>query len=113
MKKTVTITGKDIQISDGYHTFDELYNHRIELYLTVCRLVCTEKYVWKSKKHHDGNSYRGWFVLGIHKKKGEQITYHLPMDRWDDADFAETLNRAPEFDGHTPKQVIKRLSYLL
>ena len=67
--------------------------------------------VWRSKNHSDGEPAFGgtWFVLGINKEKGKQITYHLPMSKWDETDFAETLEKAPEFDGHTSQDVLERL----
>jgi hypothetical protein len=109
---------------DGYHTFDELYDHRITLFITVCRWFGVMAYegcirgtdcqaqAWRSKAHHDGSVWDGWFILGIGKKKGEQITYHLPLSRWDETEFAETLEKAPEWDGHTPDDVLKRLKQL-
>lgn len=105
-------TGK---ISDGYHTFDELYEHRAVLYLALARFCaeeCVNVPVWRAKSHSDGMTYAGWFVLGIWKNLGGQITYHLPLAKWDDADFAETLDRAPEWDGHTPTDVLERLKRL-
>lgn len=106
-------------VSDGYHTFDELYDHRIELYITLCRLLAS-KYklqsdgqgVWRSKKHDDGSSFEGWFVLGILTVPGQMMTYHLPMSRWNDTDFAATLEQAPPFDGHTSADVLIRLKTL-
>ena len=97
---------------DGYHTFDELYNHRITLYLAVCRMLADKMFVWRSKIHSDGTKWDDWFVLGIKEKDGEQITYHLPMGNWDECDFAETLEKAPEFDGHTSDDVLERIREL-
>jgi hypothetical protein len=34
------------KISDGYHTFEELYDHRHVLFLTLC-LLHHEKAAWK------------------------------------------------------------------
>lgn len=110
---------------DGFHTFDELYGHRIALYITLCRYFLTTlvgthslidsklvKNVWRSKLHSDGSAFEGWFVLGIYYEKENQITYHLPMSKWDECDFAETLEKAPDFDGHTSDDVILRLQNL-
>ena len=102
------------ELSDGYHTFNELYEHRATLYIALCEQLCLfvesfPKEVWRSKKHSDGTSYPGWFILGINKEKGKQITYHLPLSKWKETCFAETLDVAPKFDGHTPKQVLRRL----
>lgn len=33
-------TPKDAgEVSDGYHTFNELYDHRIKLFITLCRVI--------------------------------------------------------------------------
>lgn len=117
--------GEHLEVSDGYHTMDELYDHRITLFIALCKLY--ENYVepskwetanpplnkvWRSKLHADGTSYDGWFILGIGKEKGKQITYHLPLSRWVEANFAETLEKAPEWDGHKPNDVLQRLKSL-
>ena len=118
-------SGKNLIISDGYHTFDELYDHRLTLFITLCqflvnynKLIDEGKYVaykripWRSKLHADGSEYKGWFVMGINKEPGMQVTYHLPLERWKDTDFVETLDKAPEFDGHSHKDVLERLKIL-
>lgn len=112
--------GENLEVSDGYHTFDELYEHRIMLFIALCKHIDEvliiedpKKYlVWRSKLDSDGSSFDGWFVLGIGKEKGNQITYHLPLSKWDLTDFAETLEKAPEWDGHTSKDVLERLRTL-
>lgn len=119
---------EDMQVSDGYHTMDELYEHRIALWIALCRQIRRDQNetgtrefstptsgaieVWRSKLHDDGTAFDGWFVLGIGKKKGEIMTYHLPNSRWDKVSFAETLERAPEWDGHTAADVLERLKTL-
>ena len=111
------------EVSDGYHTFNELYEHRITLFIALCKninevlkLEKPEKYsVWKSKRHSDGELCFGdgsWFVMGIGIEKGKQITYHLPISNWEKTTFADELDKAPEFDGHTPKDVLERIKKL-
>lgn len=105
---------------DGYHTFDELYKHRITLFIALCRhmhdlyaLENPKKYkIWKSVRHSDGSSWDGWFIMGIGTEAGNQITYHLPMVEWANTDFVEQLENAPEFDGHTSDDVLVRLKHL-
>lgn len=108
---------------DGFHTFDELYEHRMTLWIALCkkqeRIILDHGVrrtvdVWRSKKHSDGELAFGgtWFVLGIGKEKGKQVTYHLPIARWDETDFAETLEKAPEWDGHTSDDVLERIKNL-
>lgn len=108
----------DENTSDGYHTFKELYDHRITLFIALARFKRNEwvearnSNVWRSKLHSDGTTFDGWFILGIGKDKGEQITYHLPLNRWEETEFAETLDKAPEWDGHTSSDVLERLKKL-
>lgn len=108
-----------MEASDGYHTFTELYDHRIILFLALCRYFIQGKAsydsrnVWISKLHHDGSNYDNWFIMGIGKKAGNQISYHLPEKYWDEASKnAEILDRAPEWDGHSPNDVLERLKNL-
>lgn len=112
--KIVAVFGTDhMEANDGYHSFSELYRHRITLYIALCRFLSgtetDEPMVWRSKLHSDGSEFLGWFVLGINKEKGKQITYHLPVERWEETDFAETLEKAPDWDGHTSADVLERL----
>lgn len=112
---------------DGFHTFDELYNHRITLYIALCKMASRwqtdgdnteiiKKYpVWRSWRHSDGELCFGTgtqFVLGIGKMKSKQITYHIPSYRWDEASFAETLDKAPEWDSHSSDDVLERIKHL-
>lgn len=101
-------------VSDGHHTFGELYEHRIVNYIALCKqLSCLTTSVWMSLFHSDESSFDGYFVLGINKEKGTQITYHLPLTYWDEClKFAEELDKAPEFDGHTSADVLTRISSL-
>jgi hypothetical protein len=105
-------------ISDGYHSFDELYDHRITLYISMLRQRTmllpdsVNSEIWKSKVHSDGSVWDGWFILGIFKEPGKQITYHLPISRWNETDFAEPLDKAPDWDGHSSADVLNRLKQL-
>ena len=122
-------------ISDGYHTFGELYEHRITNFIALCRMIDATypnvmlvsqiepdtikrvdigNPIWRSLKHSDGELAFGgtWFVLGINKEAGKQITYHLPIDKWDDCSFANDLEIAPEWDSHMSSDVLERLAKL-
>lgn len=110
----VIVKGEMRSPSDGYHTFDELYEQRHALFIALCHVLndadCPPyPRPWRSKFHSDGTAFNGWFVLGIGKNKGSQMTFHLPMSYWDETDDTETLEKAPEFDGHTSQDVIQRL----
>ena len=95
------------KISDGYHTFEELYDHRTKLFIALCRLLPSD-IVWKAKKHYDGSMYAGMFIMGVNTQDG-QATYHLEDKYWNDVEFVKELPKAPEFDGHTPSVAISRL----
>jgi len=102
-------------ISDGYHTFGELYDHRIALFIALCdaifshaRFYPMDIIPWKSIRHSDNTEWEGWFIAGIGREEGKQITYHLPIEKWEYLG-AIALDKAPKWDGHTPKDVIERL----
>lgn len=107
---------EEMNVSDGYHTFDELYDHRITLWITLCKYLKEKGApIYRSKKHSDGNLCFGTdtqFILGLDEEKGKQISYHIPIERWDETEFAETLEKAPEWDGHTSSDVLERLKKL-
>lgn len=93
-------------VSDGYHTFDELYHHRCTLFATLLNLIAAsnpDQDVWKSRKNRDGSEWEGWFVAGI----GKEITYHLPDPYWGIMEVKEIP--AGKWDGHDSKDVLKRL----
>lgn len=98
------------KICDGYHTFEELYEHRIELWIALIKRDCVSG--WRSKKHSDGSRWKGWFIAGLGGEWGRQITYHLPMKYWNRLRNTITYEKAPPYDGHTPKDVIMRLQKL-
>lgn len=95
--------------SDGYHTFDELYDHRAKLFSVIVKTFADR--AWKSRLHHDGSMYDGMFIVGIDTPDG-QATYHYDIDPyWLMFDCRE-LPRAPKWDGHTPAQAIERIAGL-
>ena len=103
-------------INDGAHSFNELYRHRMVLFIGLCKQLKKFTYtdIWMSRMQSDGTAVQeGWFILGIDKKPGRQITYHLPMSDWDECKkIAKELAKAPEYDGHTTADVLTRLAAL-
>lgn len=97
------------KISDGDHTFDDLYEHRE----TLCALICSfvPQICFKAVKHYDGSSYEGYFIMGFMTPDG-LATYHYHMDNWNDFPSVPEFPCAPDFDGHTPKDVLQRLHVL-
>lgn len=94
------------QVSDGYHTFDDLYAHRCRLFVTLMRLQ-TYRAFW-SHRHSDGSTYEGWILAGIMTQAG-WVTYHLPESEIANLTMVRELERAPEWDGHTSDDVLERL----
>ncbi|MCM1531857.1 MAG: hypothetical protein NC114_06255 [Ruminococcus flavefaciens] len=95
-------------VSDGYHTFDELYHHRALLFATICNMH--PELAWKSKQHDDPEfpMFDGMFICGIKTPQG-QATYHYDLDPYWDMFHVQELERAPKYDGHTPDDAINRI----
>ena len=104
------------QISDGYHTFNELYEHRYVLWiclLNTLNSINLDSYlkIFKTQKHHDGTQWDGWFLSCLIFNE-QQISYHLPMKYWDKIE-GEAFEQSPyQFDGHSSDDVLERLKNL-
>lgn len=103
------------QISDGYHTFDKLYEFRAIYNAALFNEWAKQgKYdVHKSWRHHDGGLCfgGGWFVVAAMLPTG-QITNHYPAKDWYLFNVPEAEKAIFEFDGHTPADVLYRLESL-
>ena len=115
MSELITPSGKIAidcepgQVSDGYHTFDELYEHRCLLFAA---LSCWVHGFFKTRKNDKGEEWPGWFIAGLNTPWG-QITYHLPDRYWDLVDADYELERNDQYDGHTSQDVAERLRKML
>ena len=96
-------------VSDGYHTFNELYHHRAILFSVICNN--NKEIAWKSRSHHDGSMYSNMFIVGINTPQG-QSTYHFDVNPYWKLFEVPELEFAPEWDGHTPDQAIERVKTL-
>lgn len=96
-------------LSDGYHTFNELYHHRAILFSVICNSMPDK--AWKSKLHDTGDMYEGMFIVGIETPEG-QATYHYDIEPYWDLFKVKELEKAPKYDGHTPQEAIDRISKL-
>lgn len=94
--------------SDGFHTFDELYYHRAVLFSII--VSAYPQLCWKSRKHSDGTMFDNMFIVGINTPEGP-ATYHYNNDLWD-LFKCKVVQKAPEWDGHTPSQAIQRIASL-
>ena len=75
------------EVSDGFHTFDELYHHR----------------------HADGELCfgGGWFIVMANLPTG-QVSNHYRAEEWNLFNVPERW-KADEWDGHTPVEAANRL----
>jgi len=94
------------EMTDGYHTFNELYHHRAILFAVICNQN-SEK-AWKSKMHADGTMFDGMFIVGIETKEG-QATYHYAIEPYWDLYKVKEIDMAPEWDGHSSDDVLERI----
>lgn len=109
LQSTLTPTPITGDTSDGYHTFNELYHHRAILFSVICNE--RPEVAWKSKRHHDGTMYDGMFIVGIDTPEG-QATYHYDIDPYWNLFRVKELELAPEWDGHTSGEAIRRIGTL-
>ncbi|MFC9432709.1 hypothetical protein [Nocardia sp. NPDC057030] len=101
------------EMSDGYHTFNELYHHRM-LYNALLFNEWARQGLYdvhKARCHSDGSRAAGWFVVVAQLPTG-QISNHYPDRDWDRFAIPERP-RAAEWDRHTPRQAAERLAALL
>lgn len=101
MEKTFKIVGNDI--SDGYHTFEELYDHRCLLFLNLC-LKDLGNCFWKP-------DFEGWFCLYWESPQG-QISYHLPNKLLPLVEKDIRRDDNHQWDGHKGCDVLSRLRSL-
>lgn len=96
------------ELSDTYHSFDDLYKHRTIL---SALLFLNFPYSWKSKIHEDGTMYNGMFVTGFPTPTG-MVSYHYDLEYWDLFKIPE-IPHAPHFDGYTDNDVLIRLTNII
>jgi hypothetical protein len=95
-------------VSDGFHTFGELYDHRRALMAALTK--SHPAISWRSWQHHpdDKPMFEGYFVVGMHLPTG-QISYHYKASHWNDFEGVTELSWAPKYDGYTPASTVERL----
>lgn len=103
------------ELSDGYHTFKELYEFR-KVYNAALFNEWAEqnKYdVHKSLCHYDGELCfgGGWFIVVAVLPTG-QISNHYEVKDWGLFQVPEVDRAKYEFDGHTGQDVLERLKAL-
>lgn len=105
------------KISDGYHTFEELYEFRkvynAALFNEWAKFQIPSYDVHKSWKHNDGEPCfgGGWFIVVAVLPTG-QISNHYEAKDWDLFKVPEVEKAKYAFDGHTSNDVLTRLRAL-
>lgn len=95
-------------ISDGFHTFGQLYFQRMILFATLVNLF--PEISWKTKRHEDGEECfgGGWFLVTIDTPEGA-YGYHYRLEDWDKFNCME-LYKAKHWDGYTEENVDRLFS---
>lgn len=118
--KRWVIRGENVEVSDGFHSMSELYDHRMALNSFLFKMMfkldqqvrpntCyTYPNVMKSKYHNDDTMFEGYFIVLANTNEG-QISYHYKLEHWDKFDLPEVPKIPFEYDGHKSKDVIERL----
>ena len=101
------------EVSDGYHTFNELYEYRMLYNAALFNEFAKQGLydVHKSRKHSDGEYPFGdsnWFIVMAELPTG-QISNHYEMKDWDKFQIPEKP-LANKWDEHSPKDVADRLT---
>lgn len=106
-EKTFRIVGGDL--SDGYHTFDELYEHGCLLFLTW---LVEEKTCFKGRRavYYLPDHFDGWDLVATNIGQ-KQISYHVPAKYRDilEKHFVPKSDLESIWDGHTAADVARRL----
>lgn len=101
-------------ISDGHHTFAELYDFRQEYNAALFNMWHRhnpEYEAHKSKCHYGGGLCfgGGWFVVSAKIPGIGLITNHYRLEYWDHFQIPEELTEKWPFDGTSPANVLERL----
>lgn len=103
------------QTTDEFHSFDELYRHRMLLTAALFNSWYDQDLfaVHRSRRHSDGEEPfgGGWFIVVAQLSTG-QISYHYPLKDWDLFRIVER-ERPADFDGHTAAEAADRLEAFL
>lgn len=103
------------KISDGFHTFDELYEFRKVFNASLFNEWSKNDlyHVHKSIRHHDGEECfgGGWFIVVAMLPSG-QISNHYEMKDWELFKIPEERFAKFPFDGHSSQDVLERLKKL-
>lgn len=112
MKRIEEILNNIGDFSDGYHTFNELYDYRKAYNAAFFNELAKQGLydVHKSRFHSDGNipfDNDNWFIVMAELPTG-QISNHYEIKDWDLFNIPEK-EKANSWDGHSPQDAYERL----
>ena len=95
-------------VSDGFHTFNQLYRQRAMLFATIVNQ--NRDISWKSRRHEGGELCfgGGWFLVTVDTPEGA-YGYHYEDKYWDMFHCKE-LEKAKHWDGYTEEDVGRLMS---
>lgn len=104
------------ELTDGYHTMSELYEHRHILlagFVNFVNIIYSHNpdvgtEVFKSRLHSDNTMFDGMFIV-MGYLDGMQFSYHVENRYWNMFKIPEQ-EMADEWDGHTSNDVLKIIS---
>lgn len=105
------------EISDGYHTFNELYEYR-KLYNALIFNEWSKQNLYdvhKSRLHHNGDkpfNSDEWFIVLANLPTG-QISNHYHIDDWNIFKIKKEDKALFPYDNHTSEDVLNRMKNIL
>jgi hypothetical protein len=111
-------------VSDGYHTFEELYVQRTVLLslainsLTLLKMNghISDLLILKSLFHEDGTNFGDTtFLLAVafvYEGEAKQFSFHCMKNTWDLFTVPAYVNSIIKYDGHTPQSAISNIETL-
>lgn len=101
-------------VSDGYHTFHELYSFRRCFNALLFNEWASQgKYdVHKSQKHSDGTMFDGGYFIVVAQLPTGQISNHYKMKHWEEFKIPER-EFAAQWDRHASTGSLERMEQML
>ena len=104
--KRISVEGDVQEVSDGCHTFKELYQQRSLLLIALMKSY--PRMSWRSFRDDQGNWNEKTFLAGMKLPTGD-VSFHLGEEFWYMLQGIETRKKSPPFDGHTASDALDRI----
>ena len=100
------------QVSDVYHTFEDLYKRELVLFRLISSLC--PKLCFKTLKHYDEENdpmFDGDFMVGIYTTVGP-ASYHFKLKYLDAFSHLEFQEHGPRYEGYTEEEKNEKINYI-